>query len=99
MKTVTYTDEEGRNWVVQLPDDVPDSDARTGIPLGPPSLEDLSLPESISVVLHNELSRRRLFTSSDIKRRRAEVIDAVRTAYKVDAEKIYVHYLKWEGKL
>ena len=99
MKEAIYIDKEGRKWLVHLPNDAPNSDANTGIPIGPPSLDDLELPETYAIALHNELFRRKIWTSKDIKHRRVEVIDALKSAYKVDAEKIYAHYLKWEGAL
>lgn len=99
MKETNYIDSEGRNWMVKIPDSAPNSDAPLGIPIGPPSLQELDIPTNFEISLHNELFLRRIFTSKDVKRRRADVIDAIKSAYKMDAEKIYVHYLKWEEKL
>lgn len=99
MRETSYIDEDGRQWMVSLPDDSPNSDANLGIPIGPPSLKDLGLPKYLEILLHNALFIRKIWTSDDIKHRRAEVIDAVKSVYKTDAEKIYVHYLEYEKKL
>ncbi len=99
MKKTTYKDNDGRNWWVYLPDNAPSNEANTGIPIGPPSLEDLEIPKSFEVALHNQLFNRKIFTSADIKRRRADVVSAIRSAYKTDSETLYAHYLKWEGNL
>ena len=98
MKDVSYTDDKGRQWMVSIPDDSPNSDANLGIPIGPPSLQGLNLPEHLEILLHNALFIRKIWTSKDIKHRRAEVIDAIKSVYKTDAEKIYVCYLEYEKK-
>lgn len=99
MREVSYTDKEGRQWMVSIPDDSPNSYANLGIPIGPPSLQGLELPEHLEVLLHNALFIRKIWTSNDIKHRRAEVVDAVKSVYKADAEKIYAYYLKCEKEL
>lgn len=99
MRDVSYVDRDGRNWATRIPDSAPDSDAPLGILIGPPSLQDLGLPKDLEIALHNQLFFRKIFTSGDVKKRRVDVIGAIRDAYKIDAEKIYVHYLKLEGNL
>ena len=98
MRESSYTDKDGRQWMVKVPEDST-VDASAGIPVGPPSLLELGLPKDLEVELHNQLFSRKIWTSNDIKRRRPEVIDAIRHAYKMDSQKIYVHYLRYEGKL
>lgn len=98
MKDVSYTDNKGRQWMVSIPDDSPNSDANLGIPIGPPSLQGLKLPEHLEILLHNALFIRKIWTSDDIKHRRAKVIDAIKSVYKTDAEKIYAYYLEYEKK-
>ena len=85
--------------MVNIPDNAPNSDASVGVPIGPPSLAGLGLPGDLEIALHNQLFARKIWTSNDIKRSRADVISALKAAYKLDAEKIYVHYLDWEGNL
>lgn len=84
MREASYTDAVGRRWAVLLPDDLPDSDARLGFPLGPPALGRLGLPEDLEVRLHNELFARRIFTEADV-RRTSDIIAALQAAYKVEA--------------
>ena len=92
MKRVSYTDRAGRQWATMLPDGKPDSDASTGIPLGPPSLEALKLPKEIEVRLHNQLCGRRLFTFKDMKTRRTEILGALQAALRVDIVAIAALY-------
>jgi hypothetical protein len=77
---------------VQLPKDAPDSEASRGVVLGPPSVDSLSLPEDISVRLHNQLHARQLFSMSDVRRRRQDVLGALMAALKVDVERVVQLY-------
>ena len=97
IRELSYLDRAGRTWWVKLPEGIPDSDAPLGIPVGPPSLESLGLPEEIEVALHNQLAARRIFTAKDVKTRRADVSAAIQGALKIDTEKIYGLYLNWEN--
>ena len=97
MREVSYTDIKGRMWRVKLPDGVPDSDAPLGIPVGPPPLEELGLPEDIEIALHNQLFSRRIFTVKDIKRNRADALAAIQGALKLDVEKLHSLYLIYEN--
>lgn len=85
MKQVTWIDAAGRKWATLLPDSAPAAHARIGIPLGPPSTEDLPLPLEVQVRLHNQLFDRGLLTEDDVRRRGNEVAAAVMAAYRVDA--------------
>ena len=98
MKDAVYTDEEGRKWAVLLPDGTPDFEAPTGIPVGPPPLADLGLSEEFEIRLHNALFEARIFTPKDIRQRRSAVVDIFRGLHKMDAEKVYVHYLNFMGE-
>lgn len=97
MKEVAYTDLSGRSWLVKLPDNASNTDAPLGIPVGPPPLESLGLPEDIEIALHNQLFSRHIFTSRDIKRNRANVVAAIQGALKLDVEKIYNFFLTYEN--
>lgn len=88
LREATWIDADGRRWVTLLPARAPDSDAVVGIPVGPPSLEELGLPLPIEVRLHNELVSRRLLTLVDLRRRPGEIEAALRAALRVDATAI-----------
>ena len=92
MREMSYTDDEGRQWAVSLPDGVPESDAPLGIPLGPPSLAPLGLPLDVEVRIHNQLFARRLFTPRDVKTRRMEILGALQAALRVDIVAIAALY-------
>jgi len=94
MRQVSYEDIKGRLWMVSLPDGMPDNDASMGIPIGPPSLEPLGLPEEVEVRIHNQLFHRRLFTLRDIKMRRRDVFGALQAALKVDTQSIVNLYME-----
>lgn len=97
MRQASYEDAKGRKWAVLLPDDATEADAPMGIPLGPPSLESLDLPEEVEVRLHNQLFERRLFTVADIKARRQDIFGALQATLKVDIARIAALYTE-EGK-
>lgn len=98
MKESQYQDKVGRWWKVLVPDNSKGGISQ-GIPIGPPSLEGLGLPESIEIAIHNELFARRIFISVDIKRNRADVLAAIQGALKIDSQKILDLYLNWESVL
>ena len=99
MRELEYEDSSGRKWLVKLPDDVPDSQAHIGVPLGPPSLASLGLPEEVEVRIHNGLYRRKILTSKDVRKRRMDVITTIQQALNIDVERIYVLYLDLEEEL
>lgn len=98
MREVTYTDERGRQWLVQIPDRAPDSDASMGIVVGPPSLESLELPEEFEIRLHNALYARNLFREGDVRRRRPEVVGALMVAFRLTAGRIVELYSSQASK-
>jgi len=85
LKNYTYTDERGLNWIMKAPTE---AEASIGIPVGPPDLAELGLPESIEKRLNAELFSRRLITLRDVRARPNEVYAALQRAYKIDATKI-----------
>lgn len=97
MRQTSYEDAKGRKWAVLLPEDATDADAPMGIPLGPPSLESLDLPEDVEVRLHNQLFERRLFTQADVRARRQDIFGALQATLKVDIARIAALYTE-EGK-
>ena len=92
MRQVTHTDDKGRIQVVLIPDDAPDSHATLGIPVGPPSLKALGLPEEIETRLHNQLVARRILTAADAKARRSDVFGALQKALAVDTDRVVTCY-------
>lgn len=92
MRQVKHTDDKGRIQVVLIPDDAPDSHATLGIPVGPPSLAALGLPEEIETRLHNQLVARNLLTVADVKARRSDVFGALQKALGVDVNRVVTCY-------
>lgn len=92
MRVVDYCDKSGKWFKVELPDDVPDSEAERGIPLGPPDLDALHLPPEFSLRLHNELFYRKLYTLKDVFSRNGELESALKTALKVDVNTLMTIY-------
>lgn len=95
-KQVEYTDLLGRKTLVILPDDVPDTDGYMGIPIGPPSLDSLDLPPETQTRIHNELFYRGLYSVKDVASRPSDVVAALMSALKVDAEIIKRAYTTTE---
>lgn len=98
LRRATYTDETGRRWAVMLPQDASDADADIGIPVGPPPMMNLNLPEHAAVVLHNELHDRGMLTLKDASRNRHELHAALMAALKVDAESVMAQYRAHESE-
>lgn len=92
MHEVEYKDSQGRLFKVSLPDGVPDSQARHGMIIGPPLLDELELPIVIKTRLHNELYWRGLLTGDDAQRRISEVSNAIRAALKLTTEGVLEQY-------
>lgn len=87
-----WVDPEGRSWLRGLPDGIPKAQASIGIPLGPPSLEDLGLPKDVEIRLHNQLFQRRIFDETDARARLSEIDSALRAALRVDVHRILAVY-------
>lgn len=92
LQRVSYTDQDGRKKVVLLPEGVSEDEAAMGIPIGPPSLDELGLPLESEVRLNNELFNRGIFTAVDAIKRRADIIAAIQATFKVDASRIVTVY-------
>lgn len=76
----------GRKYRVIVPDNADPSMWQYGIVVGPPDLASLGLPPSIEVRLHQELFVRGLITRADVRLRGSELVAALQTALKVDAQ-------------
>lgn len=92
LRAIEYIDHDGRLWARGLPDDVPDSQAKVGVPLGPPPLTSLGLPKQIEIRLHNQLYNRHILTERDARTRFNEVRAALQAALGVDAAAILAVY-------
>lgn len=88
LQRFTYTDEKGRKKYVLLPEGASEDEVTMGVPVGPPSLEDLNLPEEIEVRLNNELYHRNIVTLADALKNRAGIVSALQATFKVDAGSI-----------
>lgn len=97
MKDAFYVDSAGRKWATRLPDDASDTDAELGIPIGPPSLEALRLPEEMEVRLHNQLFDRRIFTFEQARANKLNVQAAMQAALKLDVLHIVEIYRNAEN--
>lgn len=89
---VEYEDKEGRKFRRGLPEGVSRSQAAIGVPLGPPSLQDLGLPKEIEVALHNQLYARSIFTEDDARRHVQEIHSALVAALRCDVNRILAVY-------
>lgn len=88
MKRADWTDGDGRKYAVLLPDGSPDSEARFGMPVGPPPLDalvDRGMPHAMMIRLHNELYAREVFTEDDARRRPMDISSALIAALRMDA--------------
>ncbi len=86
-----YVDEKGRWWKVRVPAGSA-TPASMGIPVGPPDLSSLGLPEEVSIRLHNQLFHRGLFTRANLRGRGQEIFAAIQAAYKVDSAAVTTLY-------
>ncbi len=97
MKQASYKDEQGRQFATWLPESADDGDAEIGIPLGPPSLEALHLPEELEIRLHNQLFARGIFTHAQAKANKLNVQGAMQAVLKLDVLHIIEIYRNAEN--
>ncbi len=88
---VTYEDAEGRRWMVEVPFGQ-EGEAEMGIPVGPPDLSSLGLPEEMEIRLHNQLFHRGLLARRDLRGRGQEVFAAYQAALGVSTAAIMSLY-------
>jgi hypothetical protein len=94
LKQVSYKDTDGRYRTVLLPESEPEEFAELrGILIGPPDLSELGLPTDIEVRLNNELYHRGIIDAKSATRNRQEIVYAIQSALKVDADRIIGVYL------
>jgi hypothetical protein len=68
------------------------SEAHMGIPVGPPDVSSLGLPQDVAVALHNQLFHRGLLTPKDLRGRAPEVFASLQAALKVNTAAIVSLY-------
>lgn len=93
MRRVNYTDLQGRKFLVEIPDNKPDSEAVRGVRIGPPDLAPLGLPVAVEVRLNNALHARKLWDRASSEQCR----DALMAALKLDAFAIAELYRQNDG--
>lgn len=98
MRLLDWTDDDGRTWRSQLPDDAPlDADPRYYTPIGPVDTSSLGLPDHIAILLHNELHRRGLLSWRDLRHNRPELDAAIRAAFSsTTASIVALYHADWE---
>ena len=92
MKNVRHTDPTGRVWITSIPDDAPNSHASMGLPIGPPDLSTLELPEELATRLHNALVERNILTWDQFRRNRTAVLGALKWALRADIQRLETLY-------
>ena len=95
-KTVTY-EVNGRKYLVEMPESVPDDQAHMGVPLGPPHIVDnLGYPEPFATVLHNELFARGLWSIKEVDANPNALRGAIQKALRVDIHILMSSYREIE---
>ncbi len=87
LERVEFKDEQGRKYLVEVPDGFADM-AEAGIVFGPPDLSELELPLEMEVKLNNQLYDRKLFTLADVRRRPEEIRAALMAILRIDVRRI-----------
>lgn len=91
MKQVV-TQIDGDFYHVMVPNDELEDNYSRGLIVGPPSLDELELPEEIRARLHHELFVRGLITRKDIIKRRSEIFAALQAALAIDSDRVMECY-------
>lgn len=100
MERITWENEKGRKFLVELPEGVDRSEAEMGIFIGPPDIMDsLGLPEDLGTRLHNILFDKKLFTNADVKKRPKALFGVLQQALKVDAQRLHEAFVNYEQEL
>lgn len=94
MRRLTYEDNKGRKFLVEVPDNAPDSHAKMGVRVGPPDLSSLDLPVKMEVALNNQLFDRGLITRNDIRFRMQELLASLQAAFAIDVQTLEALYHK-----
>ncbi len=92
MRTVEYADETGRRFRTAIPADAPDSHADMGVPIGPPDLSAIEVPEDYSVQLQNALLERGILTYRDFRKKPMVVRGALNHVLKAQIRQLEAIY-------
>ncbi len=93
---INYKDEEGRKYLVDLPEECQDM-PETGIVVGPPDLDELNLPIEYEVKLNNQLFDRKIFSPADVRQRPKDIEAALKAIFHIDVLKIKSLYKEVKG--
>jgi hypothetical protein len=74
MAVITYTDERGFKWALDVPPDCPVSEYSKGILLGPPMLEGLDITERQCKELNHFLVDNGFIYYTDVQGHRSEIL-------------------------
>ena len=97
MRALNYTNDNGRTYRVNLPDDAPDEDAPMGIPVGPPDVVDyLGLPEPLATRLHNLLHEKELWDVAALRKRPQALMSIWQAALKMDVNRLHQAFIESE---
>jgi hypothetical protein len=97
VRAVDYTDDKGRNYRVNLPNDAPDQDAPMGIPVGPPDVVDyLGLPEPLATRLHNLLHEKGLWDVATLRKRPGALTGIWQQALRMDVNRLHQAFVESE---
>ena len=91
-RETSYQDRDGRWWQVLVPTESSEAEAHLGIPIGPPPLDGLALPEPYATRLHNELFHRRIFSAKQARRHASDISSAIRQVFAIDVQEIIAQY-------
>ena len=92
MERVTFTDDRGRNYLIEVDDLTPPEDYGQYPVIGPPNVVDrLELPEDVKTRLHNELFKRGIFTYEQARKQGA-LQAALQAALKIDQQSLLLAF-------
>lgn len=92
MERVTFTDDRGRMYLIEVEDFTPPDEYAQYPVLGPPDVVDrLDLPDPVKTALHNELFKRGIFTYEQARRQGA-LEAALKAALKIDQQTLLLAY-------
>jgi len=96
MKQVTYEDERGRKYLVELDDNDPEEDAYLGIPIGPPDVVDeLELPDPFATRIHNMLFEKGLWSINELRKQPKALHGVLQAALKIDVQTLHTAYVNY----
>ena len=92
MRRAQYTASDGRVFVTAIPEAAPDTHADIGVPIGPPDLSTLKLPDDWTVRLQNALVAHGILTYEDYRRNPMAVRGAINSAMREQLRELEAIY-------